>query len=85
MQVKSSIRAENRAQRAQVAVASFDSLPDCSFVSLPVVQLLFGCSAPTVWRMSRDGRLPKPEKIGRMTRWRVGALRRASLARGAQE
>ena len=85
LQAQSSVRAANSAQRAQAAVASFDSLPDSGFVSLPVVQLLFGCSGPTVWRMARDGRLPKPEKIGRMTRWRVGALRREALTQLSEQ
>jgi predicted DNA-binding transcriptional regulator AlpA len=28
-----------------------------------------GCSVATVWRKAADGTLPKPVKIGGMTRW----------------
>lgn len=72
-----SIRATNRAARAQAAVQAFDDLPDCAFVSLPVIRLLLDCGPATVWRMARDGRLPSPVKIGGMARWSVGALRAA--------
>lgn len=53
----------------------FDSLPDSGLVRLPTVAELFGVSAPTVWRWSRTGQLPKPVKIGGVTCWRVGDLR----------
>ena len=28
-----------------------------------------GCSHPTVWRRVQDGTLPRPIKIGHLTRW----------------
>ena len=65
------------------ALRHFDSLPDAAFVRLPVVMGLFGCSDPSVWRMSLDGRLPAPVKLApRITGWQVGALR-AALAKAS--
>lgn len=58
------------------ALKHFDELPDSAFVRQPVVEALFSCSGPTVWRMSNDGRLPKPRKLSdRVTGWNVGKLR----------
>lgn len=60
------------------ALRYFDSLPDSAHVRLPVVRGLTGASTTSIWRMSKDGRLPPPEKISvRVTAWNVGALRRA--------
>jgi predicted DNA-binding transcriptional regulator AlpA len=63
------------------AARNFDSLPDAANVRDKVVALLYGCSVPTVWRMSKDGRLPRPRKLSdRVTAWNVGELR-AALAK----
>jgi predicted DNA-binding transcriptional regulator AlpA len=60
------------------ALKNFDALPDVAHVRLPVVEALFGCSAATIWRGVRDGRVPRPRKISeRVTAWNVGELRRA--------
>ena len=60
------------------ALRNFDALPDAAIVRDKVVAGLFGCSVPTVWRMARDGRIPKPVKPSlRVTGWRVGGLREA--------
>ena len=54
------------------ALCNFDSLPDAAHVRDKVVAGLFGCSVPTVWRMSADGRLCKPRKLSeRVTAWFV--------------
>lgn len=58
------------------ALQHFDSLPDTATVRLPTVCALFGISGPTVWRWSKNGRLPPPTKRGGVTGWQVGALRR---------
>jgi predicted DNA-binding transcriptional regulator AlpA len=59
------------------ALREFSDLPDDAFVRLPVVISLFGFSAATVWRASKDGRLPKPVKLGpAISGWPVGGLRR---------
>lgn len=61
----------------RLALESFDSMPDSAVVRVQVVAALRGCSVATVWRHSANGLLPKPEKFGGITGWRVGALRRA--------
>lgn len=58
------------------ALRHFDSLPDAAYVRQPVVEALFSCSGPTVWRRVKDGRIPKPRKLSdRVTAWNVGSLR----------
>ncbi len=60
------------------AFREFDSLPASAFVRLRTVALVFGISAPTVWRWAKNGALPSPIRIGqRCTVWEVGALREA--------
>jgi len=59
------------------ALQDFDRLPDSANVRLPVVAALHGVSTVTVWRWSKNGTLPAPEKKGGVTAWNVGALRRA--------
>ena len=60
------------------ALKNFDALPDAANVRDKVVAGLWGCSIPTVWRMARDGRLPRPRKLSdRVTAWNVGELRAA--------
>ena len=65
----------NQGQAA--ALRGFDELPDSAGVRLPVVQALFGVSAPTVWRWSRKAVIPAPTKRGGVALWNVGALRMA--------
>ena len=64
------------------ALSGFDSLPDSASVRLPVAQALFGVSAPTVWRWSRQGLLPAPTKRGGVALWTVGELRRSMKHEG---
>ena len=64
------------------SLKNFQHLPDDAVVRLPIVRALYGVSAPTVWRWSKDGRLPAPIKRGGVTGWQVGALR-AAMARAA--
>lgn len=60
------------------ALKNFDSLPDTANVRQPVVQALYGCSAATVWRGVKAGRIPKPRNLSPRTAcWNVGALRKA--------
>jgi predicted DNA-binding transcriptional regulator AlpA len=61
-------------------LAGFGALPDESFVDEPVLKGLMKVSGPTVWRMTKDGRLPRPAKFGRSARWNVGKLRKALAA-----
>jgi predicted DNA-binding transcriptional regulator AlpA len=42
---------------------------------------LYACSAATVWRRVKEGKIPKPKKFGeKLTAWNVGELRRALSA-----
>lgn len=67
------------------ALKNFDQLPDTANVRQPVVQGLYGCSAASVWRGVKDGRIPKPRKLSpRTTCWNVGELRAALIAAGNQ-
>ena len=59
----------------------FDDLPASANVRLPTVLALFGCSAPTVYRMITRGQVPKPIKLGpRISVWNVDALRKSLAA-----
>ena len=58
------------------ALASFDELPNAAHVDVRVVAALKGISVPSVWRWSREGKLPQPVRMtAGTTRWNVGALR----------
>jgi predicted DNA-binding transcriptional regulator AlpA len=60
------------------ALKHFDDLPDSAHVRQPVVEALYGCSAATIWRHVKAGRIPAPSRFaGRVTAWNVGELRRA--------
>ena len=60
------------------ALRNFDSLPDSANVRQPVIEALFGCSASTVWRGVKTGRIPTPRKLSeRITAWNVGEIRKA--------
>ncbi len=62
---------------------SFDKLPDTANVRQPVVEALFACSGPTVWRWSKSGIIPAPRKLApRVTVWNVGELRAALKSKG---
>lgn len=66
------------------ALRFFDSLPNAANVRQPVVEALFCCSGPTVWRSVKDGRIPKPRKLSPgVTGWNVGELRAALSERPA--
>jgi predicted DNA-binding transcriptional regulator AlpA len=61
-----------------IALTQFDQLPDSANVRQPVVEALYACSAASVWRGVKAGRIPKPRKLSpRTTCWNVGELRRA--------
>lgn len=59
------------------ALKNFDSLPDSANVRQPVLKGLLNCSDATIWRRVNDGALPQPTRLGRMTFWNVGQLRKA--------
>jgi predicted DNA-binding transcriptional regulator AlpA len=60
-------------------------LPPEGFVRLPVVLKVLGIGKTTLWQGIRDGRIPKPVKIGsRITAWKVEDIRAliATIAAG---
>ncbi|SMF96989.1 hypothetical protein SAMN02949497_4404 [Methylomagnum ishizawai] len=65
------------------ALRDFDSLPNSANVRQPVVEALFGISATTVWRRSKNGLLPTPIRLGGTTVWNVGQLR-SILGKGGE-
>lgn len=65
------------------ALRNFDSLPDSAYVREPVVCALLSRSSTSIWRDAKEGRIPKPKKLGpRTTAWNVGELR-AHLGKAA--
>ena len=57
---------------------NFDRLPDSAHVRQPTVEGLYACSAASVWRGVKAGRIPIPVKLSpHVTGWNVGDLRRA--------
>ncbi len=67
------------------ALKNFDQLPNTANVRQPVVQVLYACSAASVWRGVNAGRIPKPRKLSpRTTCWNVGELRTALAITGKQ-
>ncbi|OCS50800.1 MULTISPECIES: helix-turn-helix transcriptional regulator [Ralstonia] len=56
----------------------FDELPDSAHVDTDVVAAIFGCSISTVRRRVKAGELPAPQKVGHLTRFRVGDVRFAT-------
>jgi predicted DNA-binding transcriptional regulator AlpA len=59
------------------AFEKFDELPASALVRLPVVCALFSISAATVWRWCKSKHLPEPTRIGGVTFWNVGLLRKS--------
>ncbi len=60
-----------------VALENFDRLPASAFVNVHVVCGVYGRSKAAVWRDIASGRVPRPHKFGRASRWNVGELRAA--------
>jgi len=48
---------------------------------------IIGCSVPTWWRWNRERKIPKPVKLGKLTRWPrseiFGIIESAKAARNA--
>jgi prophage regulatory protein len=63
----------------------FDSLPDSAHVRLAVMQVIYACSASSIWRMVRSGKLPAPRHLAsRISAWRVGDIRENLAAQGGK-
>ncbi len=51
-------------------------LPETGFIRLPAVLKVFPVSKSTWWAGIKDGRFPKPVKLGqKITAWRVQDIR----------
>lgn len=74
-----------RTKKTTAILENFDQLPDNALVREPVVGMLFGgISHSTIWRYTKMGLLPTPQKISAgVTAWRVGDLRAALAAKAA--
>lgn len=60
------------------SLTNFDALPDSAFIQSTTLAALFQTSGTTIWRWTKDGKLPKPHKLGEnTTRWKVGEVRAA--------
>lgn len=76
--IRSAIEDGAHKSKAPHCLKHFDDLPGSANVRLPIVMALFGCSAPTIYRMVARGQLEKPIKLGpKISAWNVSALRRA--------
>lgn len=65
-----------RERNTRDSIQRFHTWPDSAGVRLPVVCAVFGISQATVWRWTREGRLPEPRRLSpKVTTWPVGALR----------
>jgi predicted DNA-binding transcriptional regulator AlpA len=63
------------------SLENFDLLPDSAYVRQPVVEGLFACSGPTIWRRVKNGSIPAPKKLSAgVTGWNVGTLRAVQKA-----
>ncbi len=52
-------------------------LPPIGYVRLPTILAIFPVCRATWWNMVRDGRAPKPVKLGpRITAWRASDIRK---------
>ncbi|MBU6995913.1 helix-turn-helix transcriptional regulator [Ferrovum myxofaciens] len=62
---------------------NFDKLPDSALIRLKALTQLCGISSATAWRWSKDGRLPKPRKVGPgVTAWNAGEIRKFLAGEG---
>ncbi|MDE2455872.1 MAG: transcriptional regulator [Burkholderiales bacterium] len=66
-------------------IAAFEALPEYALIDDRMIEAIMQVSPATIWRMRRDGRLPKVVKITkRSVRTRVGELREALAAFSAE-
>lgn len=76
-----STKTETRAN--DTFLPDFATLSDSAHVRLPILKELFACSSATIWRWSKESRIPAPKKLGpRVSAWNVGELRQAMAKKG---
>jgi len=55
---------------------NFDELPNSAHIRERNLLRVLPFSSPTLWGWSRDGKFPRPYKLGaRVTAWNVGEVR----------
>lgn len=60
-----------------------NTLPETGFVRLPAILKVYPVSKSTWWAGVKDGRYPKPVKLGpKMTAWRVEDIRELIASQG---
>jgi predicted DNA-binding transcriptional regulator AlpA len=77
-------KSEKIARRVDRALEHFPYLPDDALIEIRVISALLGRSTASIWRDVAHGRLAQPVRIGRSTRWRVGAARAAMKGEAAK-
>lgn len=69
-------KTKHKNTEANDALRNFDLLPDCAFVRLPTLIILFSVSQATIWRWVKAGDIPEPKKLSsRTTAWVVGEIK----------
>ena len=71
-----------KVQNEKSTIADFDTLPDSARIRPGSVMKLLSISAPTLYRQVKEGKLPKPGKIGNTASWSVGQIRRVLASLG---
>ena len=68
---------EQKSPQTDEKLKDFDGRPDSSYVAIDTLAALLDCSTRTIQRLVDNGQLPKPRKIGGMTRFNVGKIKNA--------
>ena len=56
-------------------LAALANLPDDALIGVAAVAALYSCSTRHAWRAADGGLIPAPIRVGRIVRWRIGAIR----------
>jgi hypothetical protein len=64
-----------KAQMVSPDLAALANLPDDALIGVNLVAALYSCSARHAWRAADAGLIPRPLRVGRNVRWRLGTLR----------
>jgi len=56
-----------------------------AFLSVKTIAARYELSEPSIWRMSREGTIPKPIKIGGSTRWSLADIEAWEAMKGGEK
>ena len=56
-------------------LAALTNLPDDALINVHQAAAIYACSPRHFWRAADAGLVPPPCRVGRLVRWRLGALR----------